>query len=36
MQIRAKQQQTKTKCNEKTNEINKINEKLKHANSELT
>ena len=36
MQIRAKQQQTKAKCNEKTNEINKINEKLKHAKREPT
>ena len=36
MQIRAKQQQTQTECNEKTNEINKINEELKHAKRELT
>ena len=36
MQIRAKQQHTQTECNEKTNEINKINEELKHAKSELT
>ena len=36
MQIREKQQQTQTKCNEKTNEINKINEKLKHAKREPT
>ena len=34
MQIRAKQQQTQTECNEKTNEINKINEELKHAKRE--
>ena len=36
MQIRAKQQLTQTECNEKTNEINKINEELKHAKRELT
>ena len=36
MQIRAKQQQTQTECNEKTNEINKINEELKHTKWELT
>ena len=35
MQIRAKQQQTQTECNEKTNEINKINEELKDAKREL-
>ena len=34
-QIRAKQQQTQTGCNEKTNEINKINEELKHAKREI-
>ena len=36
IQIGAKQQQTQTECNEKTNEINKINEELKHAKRELT
>ena len=35
LQIRAKQQQTQTGCNEKTNEINKINEELKHAKREI-
>ena len=35
MQIRAKQQQAQTECNEKTNEIDKINEELKHAQREL-
>ena len=36
MQIREKQQQTQTECNEKTYEINKTNEELKHAKRELT
>ena len=36
MQIRAKQQQAQTECNEKTSEINTTNEKLKHAKRELT
>ena len=36
MQIRAKQQQTQTECNEKTNKINKINVEQKHAKRELT
>ena len=30
IQIRAKQQQAQTECIEKTHEINKINEELKH------
>ena len=36
MQIRAKHQQTETEYNEKTNEINKINEELKYTKCELT
>ena len=36
MQIRAKQQQTQTECNENTNKINKINEEPKDAKRELT
>ena len=36
MQIRTKQQQIQTECNEKTNDINKINEELKYAKKELT
>ena len=36
MQIRAKQQQTQTECNENTNEINKINEELRQAKRKLT
>ena len=36
MEIRANQQQTQTEFNEKTNEINKINEELKHEKRELT
>ena len=35
IQIRGKQQQAQTGCNEKTNEINKINEELKQAKREL-
>ena len=36
MQTRANQQQTQTECNEKTNQINKINNELKHAKRKLT
>lgn len=31
LQIRVKQQQTQADCHEKTNEVNKINEELKHG-----
>ena len=36
MQTRAKQQQTQREYSEKENEINKINEELKPAKTELT